>query len=144
LAVSYLGRNELAQINEEDLRADSVGRDEPEWNEEEVLQEGVLFPTVDVDEMPLGSSGFDRRAAHSFNSLPTVRPVSISTQPQVHVGGGRAATSHAQSRGAKSTILDAVAQGFTGDSCDSCGSMQMVRNGSCLKCMACGGTTGCS
>jgi len=144
LAVSYLGRNELAQISEEDLRADAVGRDEPEWNDEEVLQEGVLFPTVDVDEMPLGSSGYERRAAHSFNSLPTVRPVSVSSQPEVHAGGGHAVPNSAQTHGAKSSILDAVAQGFTGDSCDSCGSMQMVRNGSCLKCMACGGTTGCS
>ena len=35
-------------------------------------------------------------------------------------------------------------QGFTGDSCPECGSLQMVRNGSCQKCTACGTTTGCS
>ena len=34
--------------------------------------------------------------------------------------------------------------GFTGDICDDCGSSQMVRNGTCLKCNACGSTTGCS
>ena len=28
-------------------------------------------------------------------------------------------------------------RGFTGDICDDCGS-QMVRNGTCLKCNACG------
>ena len=144
LAVSYLGRNELAQINEEDLRADAVGRDEPEWNEEEVLQENVLFPTVDVDEMPAGSSGFDRRAAHSFNSLPAVRPVSVRAPAEVHASASPTAARSTASGGPRGTILDAVAQGFTGDSCDSCGSMQMVRNGSCLKCVACGETTGCS
>jgi ribonucleoside-diphosphate reductase alpha chain len=143
LAVSYLGRNELAQISEEDLRADAVGRDEPEWNDEEVLQEGVLFPTVDVDEMPPGSSGYERRAAHSFNSLPAVRPVSVG-RSHVHAGAVGAGAAVHSDNGARTTIRDAVAQGFTGDSCDSCGSMQMVRNGSCLKCMACGGTTGCS
>tara|TARA_Y100001970_G_scaffold293768_1_gene443024 strand:+ start:44058 stop:47702 length:3645 start_codon:yes stop_codon:yes gene_type:complete len=34
--------------------------------------------------------------------------------------------------------------GFTGDICTDCGSSQMVRNGTCLKCNACGATTGCS
>jgi ribonucleoside-diphosphate reductase alpha chain len=35
-------------------------------------------------------------------------------------------------------------RGFTGDICNDCGSSQMVRNGTCLKCNACGATTGCS
>jgi ribonucleoside-diphosphate reductase alpha chain len=35
-------------------------------------------------------------------------------------------------------------QGYTGDSCSECGNYTMVRNGSCLKCNSCGGTTGCS
>ena len=35
-------------------------------------------------------------------------------------------------------------RGFTGDICDECGSSQMVRNGTCLKCNDCGSTTGCS
>lgn len=34
--------------------------------------------------------------------------------------------------------------GYTGDSCPECGSMTMVRNGTCLKCITCGSTTGCS
>ena len=34
--------------------------------------------------------------------------------------------------------------GYTGDSCPECGSMTMIRNGTCLKCMTCGSTTGCS
>lgn len=34
--------------------------------------------------------------------------------------------------------------GFTGNTCATCGSMQMVRNGACEKCTACGSSTGCS
>ena len=34
--------------------------------------------------------------------------------------------------------------GFTGNTCSACGSLQMVRNGSCEKCTTCGETTGCS
>ena len=35
-------------------------------------------------------------------------------------------------------------RGFTGDICQNCGQSQMTRNGTCLKCNACGETTGCS
>jgi ribonucleoside-diphosphate reductase alpha chain len=35
-------------------------------------------------------------------------------------------------------------RGYTGDICASCGSSQMRRNGTCLKCDACRETTGCS
>ena len=38
----------------------------------------------------------------------------------------------------------AKAQGYTGDACTSCGHLTMVRNGTCLKCLTCGGTSGCS
>ena len=41
LAVNYLGRNELAQVSEEDLRADAMNTpdDEPEYTEEVVIEE---------------------------------------------------------------------------------------------------------
>lgn len=38
----------------------------------------------------------------------------------------------------------ARAQGYTGDICNDCQNMTMVRNGTCLKCETCGSTTGCS
>ena len=41
-------------------------------------------------------------------------------------------------------VIDAKAQGYEGDSCPECGAMTMVRNGSCLKCVTCGSTSGCS
>ncbi|NUM62301.1 MAG: hypothetical protein HUU44_09165 [Ignavibacteriaceae bacterium] len=38
----------------------------------------------------------------------------------------------------------AIERGYTGDICTECQSMTMVRNGTCLKCMTCGSTSGCS
>jgi len=35
-------------------------------------------------------------------------------------------------------------QGYEGDPCSVCGHLTLVRNGTCLKCMTCGSTTGCS
>jgi ribonucleoside-diphosphate reductase alpha chain len=42
------------------------------------------------------------------------------------------------------TIQIARLKGYEGDACMDCGNFTMVRNGSCLKCDTCGGTTGCS
>jgi ribonucleoside-diphosphate reductase alpha chain len=35
-------------------------------------------------------------------------------------------------------------QGYEGDPCGECGNFTLVRNGTCLKCNTCGGTSGCS
>jgi ribonucleoside-diphosphate reductase alpha chain len=43
-----------------------------------------------------------------------------------------------------SKIKQAIEKGYTGDLCPECQSMTMVRNGTCLKCMTCGSTSGCS
>ncbi|PIT84654.1 ribonucleoside-diphosphate reductase, adenosylcobalamin-dependent [Candidatus Micrarchaeota archaeon CG10_big_fil_rev_8_21_14_0_10_45_29] len=41
-------------------------------------------------------------------------------------------------------ISQAKAMGYTGEQCGTCGSMKMKRNGSCMVCIDCGETTGCS
>ena len=46
------------------------------------------------------------------------------------------------------TALDARTkakmQGYEGDACRECGNYTLVRNGTCMKCNTCGGTSGCS
>ena len=39
---------------------------------------------------------------------------------------------------------EAKAKGYEGEACGECGNFTLVRNGTCLKCETCGGTTGCS
>jgi ribonucleoside-diphosphate reductase alpha chain len=39
---------------------------------------------------------------------------------------------------------EARLKGYEGDPCPACGSFTLVRNGTCMKCDTCGGTTGCS
>jgi len=67
----------------------------------------------------------------------TPEPVSVvsleATSPIVK------ATSSYQSEYEKAKQL-----GYTGDACPECGSMTMVRNGTCMKCITCGSTSGCS
>lgn len=42
------------------------------------------------------------------------------------------------------TVRAAKMKGYDGDPCPECGALTLVRNGACLKCDSCGGTTGCS
>jgi ribonucleoside-diphosphate reductase alpha chain len=35
-------------------------------------------------------------------------------------------------------------QGYEGEACNDCGNYTLVRNGTCMKCNTCGGTSGCS
>ncbi len=39
---------------------------------------------------------------------------------------------------------EAKLKGFEGDACHACGNFTLVRNGTCLKCVTCGSTSGCS
>jgi ribonucleoside-diphosphate reductase alpha chain len=41
-------------------------------------------------------------------------------------------------------IAQARLRGYEGDSCTSCGSFTLIRNGTCFKCDTCGATSGCS
>jgi ribonucleoside-diphosphate reductase alpha chain len=39
---------------------------------------------------------------------------------------------------------EARIRGYEGENCRECGNFTLVRNGTCLKCDTCGGTSGCS
>ena len=39
---------------------------------------------------------------------------------------------------------EASAKGYEGEACGECGNFTLLRNGTCMKCDTCGGTTGCS
>ena len=83
----------------------------------------------------------------AFDGLPGIADAGAITI--THVESVASVTTVAGSR--QDTIREirekAIAarqMGFTGDPCPSCQQMQLVRNGTCLKCMSCGATTGCS
>ncbi len=46
--------------------------------------------------------------------------------------------------GAVRLASEARMKGYEGDACGSCGNFTLVRNGTCMKCNTCGGTSGCS
>jgi ribonucleoside-diphosphate reductase alpha chain len=54
----------------------------------------------------------------------------------------------AEAKAGKAVLADrraeAKAKGYEGEACPECGNFTLVRNGTCMKCDTCGGTTGCS
>ena len=91
-------------------------------------------------------------AAEDFDQFSISKP-EITNQGVMRTEGEKrevqmtldAAVGPIQERDAEARARQAAREmGFTGDICDDCGSSQMVRNGTCLKCDACGSTTGCS
>jgi ribonucleoside-diphosphate reductase alpha chain len=123
LAVSYLGRYDLAQVQPSQM-IDAMGP-EPDYIAEE---EG------EVTYRPAAS--------------PPVKPVLTAPKPEpVAVAAGAAPATMVQ-RGTLQPIAEkareAVAKGYSGDACGTCGQFTLVRNGTCLKCDSCGSTSGCS
>ncbi|HMV45883.1 MAG TPA: hypothetical protein PKD50_25410, partial [Leptospiraceae bacterium] len=126
LAITYLGRYDLGQVvPDEELRGDEVGKPgrlDSEMNES----------LSEISENKPSSNG--------------MKPMPISLSDVISRND-----SALLKKEASIAVLDAIGQrekakiqGYTGDSCVECGSFQMVRNGSCLKCNSCGSTTGCS
>jgi len=140
LAISYLGRTDLAHVSPEDLRHDTIGgrsqEEEPEFDEEE--QETIYH---DSDEDFFDPKAIRPDSAH-LNPLAPARPAN---------GHGKAPAATLEEKKRKAGVLtqtesarQAKLKGYAGEPCGSCGSWTLVRNGTCLKCITCGSTTGCS
>ncbi len=127
LAITYLGRYDLGQVvPDEELRGDEVGKQgkQEEMVIETNLAEIPVKPTLDLQ--------------------PEIKPMPISFSKVIRSNESVLKQKTGVLTLEKDQRAMAKIQGYTGDSCSECGSFQMVRNGSCLKCNSCGATTGCS
>ncbi|MEO1021109.1 MAG: vitamin B12-dependent ribonucleotide reductase [Bacteroidota bacterium] len=80
------------------------------------------------------------------SAAPTVQAVQAVAEPVEAPQVAAAATEPvAKAKSSYESDYEKAKQlGYTGDACPECGSMTMVRNGTCLKCITCGSTSGCS
>lgn len=156
VAVTYLGRSDLAQVSEDDLRGDAMhsGGDEPEYTEEVVVHrgEGYAFTSAIGVDGGHDSAGYYRGSDATPVSYHTVRQAQATARVGLPVGNVAIAAGNvavavaaapAPARGGRAVQI-ARQKGYEGDPCPECGALTLVRNGACLKCISCGGTTGCS
>jgi ribonucleoside-diphosphate reductase alpha chain len=146
LAISYLARNDLAHAEPADVLPDALGNGADEGDLPETDD-----PTIAAIQK-VASSGFMR--SQRF----LVYRGGGSRKATVAAGGGVAtatATAELQSVGVEQAVMtgteerldrmrEARAKGYEGDACGECGNFTLVRNGTCMKCVTCGSTSGCS
>ena len=134
LAITYLGRTDLAQVIPDDLRGDSLGESaqfEEDSEELDVVvqeQPQLRLASVSGRAQPISPRTTTKGPVASVSAVPRMVTRSVATQLN----------------GTMSKVQLARAQGYEGDACGECGSFTMVRNGTCLKCVTCGSTSGCS
>ncbi|MBT5939659.1 MAG: vitamin B12-dependent ribonucleotide reductase, partial [Rhodospirillaceae bacterium] len=153
LAVSYLGRNDLAHVKPEDLLPDSIGRGE---GDEEIISNA----TQEVMER-LTSQGYIRSSSITGSGSNGGGVAAEAPVPAMaDAGGGGLQSVEIESVSIEAISVEATVarsvdnqldqmrearmKGYEGDACGDCGNFTLVRNGTCLKCNTCGATSGCS
>ena len=163
LAVTYLARHDLAHVNQEDLRASELHsgkQPEPEFEGEEIVVERTHDRLESSSETLKGNGTSGQRSAAGMNGPFMEAEPSFAGFPErasMSPGSG-----HSNSAGLSNTysveknpgwtmrrsqdaqLQEAKMKGYEGEYCETCGQLTMVRNGSCLKCVSCGATSGCS
>ena len=144
LAVSYLDRSDLAHVKPTGETFDELGRG---------VEEGKSNITAASDDAvamlrQVVSPGYHR------NRMPQELTVLQGGMSNLFAGGAQAVRTTeviaeaAAKVAAPVTKMDdrtkAKMQGYEGDACGDCGNYTLVRNGTCMKCNTCGGTSGCS
>jgi ribonucleoside-diphosphate reductase alpha chain len=149
LAISYLERNDLANVDPTELHHDSLG----DGAKERHLRRDDAIKQ-------LASSGYVRgnlRLLHGGGPA-SGGPGGERSEAQAAAsagasmgGGGGASAAVLASESTEPAIDGRLAQarlarlkGYEGDPCPNCANFTLVRSGTCLKCDTCGSTTGCS
>ena len=157
LAISYLGRNDLAHINSEELQASAVhtqGVTEPEFDNEQIVSERTLSTEESQALLDQEDEDFDgvefailkesiskSEQENSDLSVNSDYSSKSSTDSDLSSNTDNWGT---QERSTSSLAQEAKMKGYEGEACHTCQQFTMVRNGSCLKCASCGSTSGCS
>jgi ribonucleoside-diphosphate reductase alpha chain len=148
VAVSYLGRTDLAHVEPSDLKPDSVGR----GRDEDKLGADVVRTSVLETVKSLTSSGYVRNRFLVLEGGNAAKSVGAAATPAAALAEDHAAEAavHIADDGLQALdkhmvlMREAKLKGYEGDPCYECGHFTLVRNGTCMKCVTCGGTSGCS
>ncbi len=149
LAISYMGRNDLAHVQPEEMGTTVLGGEDAP---------GTHTP------QPLVSSGFVRGKPEklmliqgkatgtydvtAFAPGAQAEPLALRESGMVETLDFMPAGTHAAPKALRNAEADKRAEarmkGYVGEACPECQNFTLVRNGTCLKCDTCGTTTGCS
>ena len=151
LAVSYLDRTDLAHVPPAGHSFDDLGGGEKEGvSDVAELSETAASKSLEVLKQ-ISSTGYLRnRMPQELVVLQGGQTSAVSYDNIAPLeGGGNVAVAMASTSVTSGTVemdarTKAKMQGYEGEACGECGNYTLVRNGTCMKCNTCGGTSGCS
>ncbi len=179
MAVSYLGRNDLAHVqphDDEDLGAGeseigpqeaavakvaSAGYLRGKFKQLSVVQGNTAMAVAYATEHETEQHHEHDHHDHEEDESPVADAMMELREAVLEAAGGNGMISglldtlgggSAPRKAAAAPVIDVKARrsaearmkGFEGDACGQCGNFTLVRNGTCMKCNTCGGTSGCS
>ena len=143
LAISYMGRTDLAHAEPVDLRPDTIGRIEAEKGalvnkdkkKGEIVNSLMSNGYVRNNLFVVSPANHDQDAylLHEATGTESVKPLM-----------GSSVIAEVEVTEMEERRFQARLKGYAGDACTDCGNFTLVRNGTCFKCDTCGCTTGCS
>ncbi|KIC22559.1 vitamin B12-dependent ribonucleotide reductase [Leisingera sp. ANG-Vp] len=151
LAVSYLDRTDLAHVKPEGATFDDLGRGEEEGvSNVSELSESAATRSLEVLKQ-ISSTGYLRKRLPQElvvlqGGQTEAGALGTGTDPVAALQSLVPETSEAtvQPNSGMDARTKAKMQGYEGEACGECGNYTLVRNGTCMKCNTCGGTSGCS
>jgi len=159
LALAYLRRTDLVQVKPDDLIAtttngireidelDEAGENGSEDSEVRHTETQYVQEQQGESADQSSSGGNGSSAGSKPGSVPAAAG-SRKRDPRSSAASETAETAKAAETAAQDSAAraweTARLQGYEGDPCPVCGHLTLVRNGTCLKCLTCGSTTGCS
>ncbi|MBT8471679.1 MAG: vitamin B12-dependent ribonucleotide reductase, partial [Marinicaulis sp.] len=169
LAISYLGRGDLAHVQPEESAVDAIGRgvdeEKTQADATKLISKGFSRSTVTDNLVILRGGDFDRLRDNANEDNASDATDGDVEEIEVEIENDARAESPPEIEAQIAKLADAVNQkaprgvlatpnasarrdarikGYEGDACPDCGQFTLVRNGACLKCESCGASTGCS
>ena len=155
LAISYMGRNDLAHVDPSEIGGTVIGKGEDQGRAPDntpYVSSG--FVRGKQDKLMLvqgtGTYGVPLGDVTAFSQSGSVSTTGLRDDGATFVTAldWQTAGAHAAPTGARNLEAtrraEAKMKGYVGESCPECQNFTLVRNGTCLKCDTCGSTTGCS
>ncbi|MEN3950702.1 vitamin B12-dependent ribonucleotide reductase [Iodidimonas sp. SYSU 1G8] len=152
LAVSYLSRYDLAHVEPAETRFDALGKGQGEGEEPAEAKSAAQQTIAALREV--ASTGYIRNKLTVVDGGISAKKETFARQTVIErtssFAVGQTGDAVLLTRGetvAATTVemaKEARMKGYEGDACGECGNFTLVRNGTCLKCNTCGGTSGCS
>ena len=144
LAVSYLGRNDLAHVEPSELGFDALGKgvddEKPAMPAQRFMSSGYVRKNNLSNVVMIPQSvAVATSAAHALQ-MRASDAMAIAHEPVM----ATAAMPEPYVMKQMDRRTEAKLKGYEGDCCGECGNYTMVRNGTCMKCETCGSTSGCS